>query len=364
MGDVISSFLFQPPSKPTPLDQSKYFFIETAEKHVIPAIFIKANNKMNVPTILYSHGNAEDLGLIYDYLSDISTLLRVNIIAYDYTGYGLRKNDKKPSEESCYHDIDAVYHYLTTVESIPAENIILYGRSVGSGPSCYLAQRISKEIGPENGLGGLILHSPFISVFRIAIDLGFTTNVDIFPNIERIKDISCPILIIHGTKDDIVPFNHGQQLFSSAQDQTNSMSFWADKMGHNNIEMEMPIVFLRKLQTFIRKACKLSKKVHSKDAKTTKQIFATTVSTPKFYNENSPGADAQRHKQTLHDENGFELEYIEIETSPVKRQFPFVLNEDNSASDECIESRQYVVTTSYPSDILDNSTSERIEAEQ
>eukprot|EP00957_Ditylum_brightwellii_P198538 15131266-Ditylum_brightwellii.AAC.1 len=61
MGDVISSFLFQPPSKPTPLDQSKYFFIETAEKHVIPAIFIKANNKMNVPTILYSHGNAEDL---------------------------------------------------------------------------------------------------------------------------------------------------------------------------------------------------------------------------------------------------------------------------------------------------------------
>lgn len=156
-----------------------------------------------VKTILYSHGNAEDLGLIYDYLQGLSQMLQVNMCAYDYSGYGLSipynernghgllENENTPSEEKCNSDICAVYKYLTTDRGIHCKNIILYGRSLGGGPSCFLASKTwnNKKNKRDNGVGGLILHSTFSSVFRVVVDFGFTLPGDIFPNIDRIGDV-------------------------------------------------------------------------------------------------------------------------------------------------------------------------------
>lgn len=83
MGDAISSLLFQPPP-PTYLHPSRHFWLNTSEGSRIPAFFIeKPNAKV---TILFSHGNAEDLGMIYDWFNDLARVLRVNIMGYDYTG--------------------------------------------------------------------------------------------------------------------------------------------------------------------------------------------------------------------------------------------------------------------------------------
>lgn len=166
MGDAISSLLFQPPP-PTYLHPSRHFWLNTSTGSRIPAFYIERPNAQ--VTILFSHGNAEDLGMIYDWFNDLARVLRVNIMAYDYTGYG--KSNGVPNEDSCYADIEAAFQYLLEIRRLQPEQIVLYGRSLGSGPSCYLAQKTARE---GNSVGGLILQSPLLSAYRVALDFRFT----------------------------------------------------------------------------------------------------------------------------------------------------------------------------------------------
>lgn len=255
MEDLVRYFLFQPP-RPTSIPR-KFVLIETRLKCLIPVCYISYPKAKK--TILYSHGNAEDLARICNYLEDISRILKVNVICYDYSGYGLSKPGKDfdnesngeafgPSEERCYADIEAVYSFITKGKRLLPSNILLYGRSLGSGPSCYLAQKLSRQ-GIQ--IGGLILHSPFMSVYRIVLNFGFNITGDKFMNINRISDISCPIFLIHGTVDSVVPFSHGEAIQDSVQEKCKTTPFWALDMGHNDIEVNMAGEFLRRLQDFL-----------------------------------------------------------------------------------------------------------------
>ncbi|KAG5176907.1 Alpha/Beta hydrolase protein [Tribonema minus] len=227
MGTAISSLVFQPPSL-TYMHNAKHFWLDTRTMNRIPAFFIDRSSTI---TVLFSHGNAEDLGMIYDWFHDFSRLVKVNVLAYDYTGYG--KASGEVSEENCYADIDAAYEHLTVDHQIASERIVLYGRSLGSGPTCYLAEKLSRS---GTKLGGVILQSPLCSAFRVAFNFRFTLPGDMFPNVDRISNIECPIYIIHGTRDEIVPFWHGQELFFAAQTKHRVKPFWVDGAGHNNIE--------------------------------------------------------------------------------------------------------------------------------
>jgi len=177
MGDALSTLLFQPP-RPTPIKESKLIWLETKLGSRIPAFYLERPGA-NI-TFLYSHANAEDIGTVYPWVKFLSKALHVSVLAYDYTGYGLSQHDS-PSEEHCYADIDAAYDYLVHKRQILPENIVLYGRSLGSGPSCYLAARTADE---GKSVGGLILHAPFLSVYRVVLDSGCTLIGDKFPNVD------------------------------------------------------------------------------------------------------------------------------------------------------------------------------------
>lgn len=281
MGKVISTLLFLPPREPTYLNSKKYFWLTTSTGSKIPAFFIRQNHARY--TILYSHGNAEDLGMIYDYLIELSELLYINIMAYDYSGYGLgsmRKDNRKkkvvPSEKNCYADIEAALEHLIKVELISLSQIVLYGRSVGSGPSCYLAQKLNKE---EKSVAGLILHSPFLSVCRVVLDMGFEMKYDVFPNISRIKDVGCPTFIMHGTMDEVVPFSHGKGLYDALPEDMKYPPFWAENMRHNNIEAKMTASFIRRLQKFFLHLQKIPNKHHEKG----KDAYSTVYETLETY---------------------------------------------------------------------------------
>lgn len=133
------------------------------------------------------------------------------------------------------------------VRRIQPEQIILYGRSLGSGPSCYLAQKTARE---GRSVGGLILQSPLLSAFRVAFEFRFTMRMmgDRFPNIDYAPHIACPVFIIHGTQDEVVPFWHGQELFLALPQQWRAKPFWVEGAGHNNIE-----ALLRSSGTFVHK---------------------------------------------------------------------------------------------------------------
>jgi hypothetical protein len=110
-------------------------------------------------TIIYSHGNATDVGAMFPLQSILAHSLQCNVVSYDYSGYG--ESGGVPMEANTYSDIAAVYAY--TVKNVcndDASKVILYGQSVGSGPCCHLACR-------QDDIGGMVLHSPFTSGMRV-----------------------------------------------------------------------------------------------------------------------------------------------------------------------------------------------------
>lgn len=229
MGSNISSLVFQPPKRGYLHSSSPIFWITTCHNHRIPAFHI---DNQSCITLLFSHGNGEDLRTCFEWMTELSRELNVNLLAYEYEGYG-GNTATTSSEQGCYDDIDAAFVYLTSKMSVPPENIVLYGRSLGSGPSLYLAERLSKQ---GVRIGGIILQCPFMSIFRVAFPFRFTLPYDMFPNIERIPNVRCPILVIHGTRDEVVPFWNGEGLFLNAPIEWREKPVWIIGGGHNNLE--------------------------------------------------------------------------------------------------------------------------------
>lgn len=152
------------------------------------------------PVLLYSHGNAVDLKLIYPLLKMFQAK-GYDVLAYEYPGYG--NTTGFPTEQGTYNAIEAAYQHLITDLGYSASQIIPYGHSIGSGPTLYLASKYE--------VGGVILESPFLSAFRVLtyVPLLF---LDRYPNTKRIKKVKSPVLVIHGTNDEIINFWHGKQL--------------------------------------------------------------------------------------------------------------------------------------------------------
>eukprot|EP01034_Spumella_vulgaris_P022102 gene22102-28201_t len=140
----------------------------------------------------------------------IALSLKVNVVGYDYTGYGASmKNNIRPTEKQTYRDIETVYDWCVESKLVidPAREIILYGQSVGSGPSTYLAAR--------RPIAGLILHSPIMSGLRVIMKSRILCCCDIFPNIDRIRSVTAPVFVIHGKEDKEVRFEHGERLYNA-----------------------------------------------------------------------------------------------------------------------------------------------------
>ncbi|ESW09975.1 hypothetical protein PHAVU_009G170900 [Phaseolus vulgaris] len=189
-------------------------------------------------TVLYSHGNAADIGQMYELFVELSIHLRVNLIGYDYSGYG--QSSGKPSEHNTYADIEAAYKYLEENYGAKQEDIILYGQSVGSGPTLDLASRLPR-------LRAVVLHSPILSGLRVMYPVKRTYWFDIYKNIDKIPLVKCPVLVIHGTADEVVDCSHGKQLWELCQQKYEPL--WLK--GGNHCNLELYPEYLRHLRKFI-----------------------------------------------------------------------------------------------------------------
>ncbi|KAG6424219.1 hypothetical protein SASPL_114634 [Salvia splendens] len=196
-------------------------------------------------TLLYSHGNAADLGQMLELFLELRAHLRVNIMSYDYSGYGASSG--KPSELNTYYDIEAVYECLKNEYGIKQEDVILYGQSVGSGPTLHLASRFPM-------LRGVVLHSAILSGIRVLYNVKVTFWFDIFKNIDKIRNVNCPVLVIHGTNDEIVDFSHGKRLWELAREKYDPL--WVKGAGHCNIETFPE--YIKHLRKFVNAMEKLS----------------------------------------------------------------------------------------------------------
>uniref|UniRef100_A0A8C1KX51 Abhydrolase domain containing 17Aa n=1 Tax=Cyprinus carpio TaxID=7962 RepID=A0A8C1KX51_CYPCA len=153
------------------LDGTDVFLTHSSRGNRVGCMYIRCSPSARY-TVLFSHGNAVDLGQMSSFYIGLGTRINCNIFSYDYSGYGVSTG--KPSEKNLYADIDAAWHALRSRYGISPENIILYGQSIGTVPTVDLASRYE--------CAAVVLHSPLTSGMRVAFpDTKKTYCFDAFP---------------------------------------------------------------------------------------------------------------------------------------------------------------------------------------
>ena len=187
-------------------------------------------------TLLFSHGNAEDIGQVMFFLQPFYDA-GFSIMAYDYRGYGTSSG--KPSEDGVYSDANATYDYVTQELHLPPNQIIAMGRSLGSAAAIHLAA--------TRPVAGLIAEAPFLSAFRVLTRMQILPW-DKFNNAREIRNVHVPVLIVHGSGDQVVPFWHGRRLYELAHEPKTFMPVLG--AGHNDIVLLAGKKYIQALQTF------------------------------------------------------------------------------------------------------------------
>lgn len=247
MGNITSSFVFYPPEVNDKLDftfKTKIIKIKTNTKKNIEAFYFQTKDTKK--HILYSHANACDIRQTYDFIEKLHLYLNINILLYEYIGYGknqekylLKEIDTKEkdissyksTEDTIYESADAAMNFLLNEKKINLSDIIIMGTSIGTGPAIYLASKYS-------GLNGLILETPFLSIMKILPYTNIISYIyDMFENFKKIKNVTCDVLIIHGDKDEVIPVGHSILLHEEIKDICNIIIVKGGR--HDNVRTSM-----------------------------------------------------------------------------------------------------------------------------
>jgi fermentation-respiration switch protein FrsA (DUF1100 family) len=164
------------------------------------------------PTILFCHGNGGNMMHRLDSIN-IFNNLGLNCFIFDYRGYGQSRG--RPTEEGTYVDAAASYRYLTEDKMIEPEDIIIFGRSLGGSIAAQLATNVKAQ--------SLVIESSFTSY----VDIGETFYPYMpvrwfaafgYKTAEYLRDVDCPVMIIHSRNDEIIPFELGLELHEIANE--------------------------------------------------------------------------------------------------------------------------------------------------
>ena len=224
--------IFQPPP-PSYKDWEQTIKLTTADGTKISAMYLR--NENSPYTIIFSHGNSEDLGTVRYKLEELYSM-GFSVLGYDYHGYGT--SEGRPTEKAVYQDIDAAYNFVVKEKNISPDHIILHGFSLGGAVAADLASR--------RPVGGLIIESTFVSAFRVVTHVPMP--FDQFKTLAKLKDIHCPILFIHGRADRVVKFWHGEMLYENANEPKQFL--WIENGSHGDVSFIAGQQYVQTLKDF------------------------------------------------------------------------------------------------------------------
>ena len=234
-----------PPDYECDLNDLYWFPYRDKKSPEIPCLFFQ--QRKSPYCIVYVHGNACDLGSVYNEARYISDFLGIHLVAMELRGYGLSKGT--PSEDAVNRDIEEVFYFLTAVLKFPKERIIFFGRSIGSGPCTRIVSRLNQRgIAPA----ALVLQSPFTSILDASRQFaGFAAAMlvpDLWKNLDEMKSVTSPLLIIHGKMDKLIPFTMGKALHDASPSKKKRLVL-PPQANHNNFNLYSDI--LRPLAGFL-----------------------------------------------------------------------------------------------------------------
>ena len=238
------NLLYHPSENNYQNDEIKFnydeIFIKVDDEIKLKSWVIDKNFK-KLKTLVLLHGNAGNLSNRIYKLNELNKL-DINILLISWRGFSGNKGS--PTEKNLYEDAEAAIRWLYK-KQVENNQIILYGESLGSG--------VVLEIAKKNNFNSIILESPFTSIENSAkiyypyLPVRLLLK-DRYDSISKIKMINSPILIMHGKKDDVVPFSMGKELFEKAN--SPKQSYFTTEDDHM---MEFNSSLLREINDFIKK---------------------------------------------------------------------------------------------------------------
>jgi fermentation-respiration switch protein FrsA (DUF1100 family) len=240
--------IFFPPRYPTGFSRPEDFGLHLEEVWLTASDGVKLNgwflaNPASPKVLLWFHGNAENIGMGLEQMREFAAL-GTNIFELDYRGYG--KSEGSPDEQGVYRDADAAYRYLGEIRRFKPADIFIYGHSIGGAVAVDLASRQSS--------GGLVVESSLSSakdVIRHVLHLPYAELAfkSKFDSVSKIKNVRAPVMVIHGKKDQVLPFAMGEKLYAAAPQ---PKTFYAyDGAGHDDSFLVGGAVYFDRLRTFM-----------------------------------------------------------------------------------------------------------------
>ncbi len=247
----VRSYFETPVTAGLPFDD---VFLQASDRVRLHAWFIPAAERApgRLPiTLLFFHGNAENVGGCLD----VAALTRAaghDLLLVDYRGYG--QSDGQPSEAGLYRDGEAALRYLRGRPGVDASRIVLWGRSIGAAVAIRLAAADAAEGGGPTPAApdGLPSGERAPTLAGVILESGFTSAPDLlragghwilyaasglgsyrFDSAARIGRVSAPLLVIHGTDDEIAPFVLGRRLYDLAPGRKEFVAIRGG--GHNDL---------------------------------------------------------------------------------------------------------------------------------
>jgi len=173
----------------------------------------KSSSDEDLHTLLWFHGNAGNINQRLENIKMLHDRVHVNVFIIDYRQYG--KSDGKVSEQGTYIDARAALTYLHSRKDINHEKIIFFGRSLGSA--------VAVDLAVKENCRALILETPFTSIKEMGKELYPLLPINLFlrtkyDSLSKIRDVKVPTLIMHGDKDELVPFEQGRKIYEAANE--------------------------------------------------------------------------------------------------------------------------------------------------
>lgn len=198
-------------------------------------------------TLLWFHGNAGNISHRLDNIRKLHDQVHAHIFIIDYRGYG--RSQGFVSEEGTYEDADAALAYLQSREDVDANDIVIFGRSLGAAVGVDLATRQKTR--------ALVIESPFTSIEAMAktvmpwVPIGAFLHTR-YNNLDKIRNLRIPLLVVHGDRDRIVPYEQGRELFEAAPE---PKSFYTiAEAGHNDTYLVGGNEYFNAIANFIQQS--------------------------------------------------------------------------------------------------------------
>ncbi len=183
------------------------------------------------PTVVFFHGNAGHIGH-RGFKGRVFLDAGFGLVLVGYRGFG--GNPGRPDETGLYADGRTALLFLAQ-SGVPADRLVLYGESLGTGIATQLALEAARNGSP---VGAVVLEAPFSSAAAAAqvhypYLPAYWMLKDRFASIDKISAIDAPLMVVHGERDGVIPIGMGRELFAAARDPKESL--WLPDGGHNDL---------------------------------------------------------------------------------------------------------------------------------